>query len=49
MEGACERRTYPLTAADYKLMEEIGNGLSATVYRAVCLPFKEVVAVKAWI
>jgi serine/threonine-protein kinase OSR1/STK39 len=47
MEGACERRMYPLTAADYKLMEEIGNGLSATVYRAVCLPFKEVVAVKA--
>ncbi|KAG0579163.1 hypothetical protein M758_4G077900 [Ceratodon purpureus] len=43
----CERRKYPLTAADYKLLEEIGQGVSATVYRAMCLPYKEVVAIKA--
>jgi len=38
---------YPVAAAEYKLLEEIGQGVSATVYRALCLPFKEVVAIKA--
>jgi serine/threonine protein kinase len=47
MEGMCEKRIYPVTAGEYKLLEEIGQGVSATVYRAVCLPFKEVVAIKA--
>lgn len=47
MEGACEKRMYPVTAAEYKLLEEIGQGVSATVYRAICLPYKEVVAIKA--
>ncbi|XP_024373407.1 uncharacterized protein [Physcomitrium patens] len=45
--GQSERRIYPVTAAEYKLLEEIGQGVSATVYRAICLPFKEVVAIKA--
>ncbi|GAQ92864.1 Serine Threonine protein kinase [Klebsormidium nitens] len=40
------QRAYPTTAADYKLHEEIGQGVSAVVYRATCLPYMEVVAVK---
>ncbi|CAM6129750.1 unnamed protein product [Calypogeia fissa] len=49
MEGRGEekdKRMYPLFAADYKLLEEIGQGVSATVYRAICIPFNEVVAIK---
>lgn len=40
------RRNYPALASDYKLLEEVGYGASATVYRAICLPMNEVVAVK---
>lgn len=40
------RRTYSALAADYKLLEEIGYGASATVYRAIFLPSNEIVAVK---
>jgi serine/threonine protein kinase len=40
------RRNYPASASDYKLLEEVGYGASATVYRAICLPMNEVVAVK---
>lgn len=40
------QRAYPTTAAEYKLHEEIGQGVSAVVYRATCLPYMEVVAVK---
>lgn len=43
----CERKVYPVTAGEYQVLEEIGQGASAVVYRAVCLPFKEVVAIKA--
>ncbi|PPD83588.1 hypothetical protein GOBAR_DD19485 [Gossypium barbadense] len=32
--------------SDYKLLEEIGYGASATVYRAIYLPFNDVVAIK---
>ncbi|KAG0591959.1 hypothetical protein M758_1G207400 [Ceratodon purpureus] len=45
--GVCERKVYPVTAGEYQLLEEVGQGASAVVYRAVCLPFKEVVAIKA--
>lgn len=31
---------------DYKLYEEIGEGVSATVYRALYVPFNEIVAIK---
>eukprot|EP00268_Persea_americana_P056671 TRINITY_DN6712_c0_g2_i2.p1 TRINITY_DN6712_c0_g2~~TRINITY_DN6712_c0_g2_i2.p1 ORF type:complete len:732 (+),score=178.01 TRINITY_DN6712_c0_g2_i2:443-2638(+) len=40
------RRSYSASAADYKLLEEVGNGASATVYRAIYLPTNEIVAVK---
>lgn len=45
--GQSERKIYPVTAAEYQLLEEIGEGISAIVYRAMCLPYKEVVAIKS--
>ncbi|BBN19460.1 serine/threonine-protein kinase OSR1/STK39 [Marchantia polymorpha subsp. ruderalis] len=45
--GGDERRSYPVTAADYKILEEVGQGVSATVYRAQCTPFNETVAIKS--
>lgn len=39
-------RKYPVDAKHYKLYEEVGEGVSATVYRALCIPFNEVVAIK---
>lgn len=40
------QKTYSANPNDYKLLEEVGYGASATVYRAIYLPFNEVVAVK---
>ncbi|XP_044484708.1 serine/threonine-protein kinase BLUS1-like isoform X4 [Mangifera indica] len=40
------QRTYSANRSDYKLLEEVGYGASATVYRAIYLPSNEVVAVK---
>ncbi|KAG2279700.1 hypothetical protein Bca52824_050920 [Brassica carinata] len=45
MESGSEKK-FPLDAKDYKLHEEIGDGVSATVYRALCIPLNEVVAIK---
>lgn len=39
-------RNYSANPNDYKLLEEVGYGASATVYRAIYLPSNEVVAVK---
>lgn len=39
-------RNYSVLADDYKLLEEIGFGASATVFRAIYLPYNEVVAIK---
>lgn len=39
-------KKFPLTAKDYDLYEEVGEGVSATVYRARCLPLNENVAIK---
>ncbi|XP_031406061.1 serine/threonine-protein kinase BLUS1 isoform X1 [Punica granatum] len=39
-------KTYSANPGDYKLLEEVGYGASATVYRAIYIPFNEVVAVK---
>ncbi|KAM0923576.1 hypothetical protein ACQ4PT_005448 [Festuca glaucescens] len=44
--GGGERRKYPILAEDYELYEEIGQGVSAIVYRALCKPLGEIVAVK---
>ncbi|KAG6636468.1 serine/threonine-protein kinase BLUS1-like isoform X2 [Carya illinoinensis] len=40
------QRTYSANPGDYKLLEEVGYGATATVYRAIYLPLNEVVAVK---
>ncbi|CAA6673657.1 unnamed protein product [Spirodela intermedia] len=40
------RKAYSALPTDYKLLEEVGCGASATVYRAIYLPYNEVVAVK---
>ncbi|CBI28527.3 unnamed protein product, partial [Vitis vinifera] len=39
-------KKFPINSKDYKLYEEVGEGVSATVYRALCIPFNEIVAVK---
>lgn len=41
-----EKKVFPTQAADYDLLEEIGRGAFAVVYRAICKPLKQVVAVK---
>ncbi|KAL6986478.1 non-specific serine,threonine protein kinase [Sarracenia purpurea var. burkii] len=40
-------KSYSANPKDYKLLEEVGHGASATVFRAIYLPFNEVVAVKS--
>ncbi|KAJ7970835.1 Protein kinase [Quillaja saponaria] len=45
MENVSEKR-FPLNAKDYKLYEEVGEGVSASVYRALCIPLNEIVAIK---
>ncbi|XP_030447640.1 uncharacterized protein LOC115670483 isoform X3 [Syzygium oleosum] len=45
MEQAPEKK-FPVDAKDYKLYEEVGEGVSATVSRALCIPLNETVAVK---
>ncbi|KAL6960592.1 non-specific serine,threonine protein kinase [Sarracenia purpurea var. burkii] len=45
MEQVPEKK-FPVNATDYKLYEEVGEGVSATVYRALCIPLNEIVAIK---
>ncbi|CAO2819327.1 unnamed protein product [Amaranthus hypochondriacus] len=40
------QRSYSVNANDYKLLEEVGFGASATVFRAIYVPYNEVVAIK---
>ncbi|KAL2516665.1 Protein kinase superfamily protein [Abeliophyllum distichum] len=40
------QKNYTSNPKDYNLLEEVGYGASATVYRAIHLPYNEVVAVK---
>ncbi|CAK8572203.1 unnamed protein product [Lathyrus sativus] len=40
-------RSYSANPSDYKLLEEVGYGASATVYHAVYIPYNEEVAVKS--
>ncbi|KAG9136404.1 hypothetical protein Leryth_024461 [Lithospermum erythrorhizon] len=39
-------RKYSVNADDYQLYEEIGDGVSATVFRALYVPLNEIVAIK---
>ncbi|KAM7254298.1 hypothetical protein ACFE04_031980 [Oxalis oulophora] len=41
-----EKKKYPIGAQYYTLYEEVGNGVSASVYRALCVTLNEVVAIK---
>jgi serine/threonine protein kinase len=47
--GGSEEARYPLNAESYRLLCKIGSGVSAVVYKAVCLPLgsSAVVAIKA--
>eukprot|EP00252_Welwitschia_mirabilis_P020320 TRINITY_DN4953_c0_g1_i1.p1 TRINITY_DN4953_c0_g1~~TRINITY_DN4953_c0_g1_i1.p1 ORF type:complete len:691 (-),score=163.16 TRINITY_DN4953_c0_g1_i1:508-2580(-) len=45
MKHRTEKR-YPTSKDDYELYEEVGQGVSAVVHRALCKPFNETVAVK---
>ncbi|KAJ0971089.1 hypothetical protein J5N97_019048 [Dioscorea zingiberensis] len=40
------RESYSVSPADYRLLEEIGYGASATVYQAIYVPSNDIVAVK---
>ncbi|KAL0367044.1 UNVERIFIED_CONTAM: Serine/threonine-protein kinase BLUS1 [Sesamum radiatum] len=54
-EGECPKKPvssstdqYPLDANCYKILDEIGRGVSAIVYKAICIPMdSSVVAIKA--
>ncbi|KAG8493521.1 hypothetical protein CXB51_011070 [Gossypium anomalum] len=39
-------RSYSANPSDYKLLEEVGYGASATVYRAIFLSTNDIIAVK---
>ncbi|KAI3684374.1 hypothetical protein L6452_33597 [Arctium lappa] len=41
-----EKKKYPVGAEHYVLYEEIGQGVSASVFRAMCIPNNEIVAIK---
>lgn len=41
-----EKKKYPIGAEHYLLFEEIGNGASASVHRALCNTLNEIVAIK---
>ncbi|XP_059457227.1 uncharacterized protein LOC132187077 isoform X4 [Corylus avellana] len=41
-----EKKKYPIGPENYTLYEEVGQGVSASVHRALCKPFNEIVAIK---
>ncbi|KAF7135296.1 hypothetical protein RHSIM_Rhsim08G0201300 [Rhododendron simsii] len=41
-----DKKKYPIGAEHYTLYEEVGQGVSASVHRALCIPFDEIVAIK---
>ncbi|KAL8099111.1 hypothetical protein AgCh_031697 [Apium graveolens] len=41
-----EKKKFPIGPEHYTLYEEIGQGVSASVFRALCVPHNEVVAIK---
>ncbi|KAM0913224.1 hypothetical protein ACQ4PT_012288 [Festuca glaucescens] len=46
MEHAPPNRGFPTDPKEYKLYEEVGEGVSATVFRALCVPLNTFVAIK---
>ena len=45
MESLAAKK-FPVKPEDYKMYEEVGQGVSASVYRALCIPLNEIVAIK---
>ncbi|GAV78078.1 Pkinase domain-containing protein [Cephalotus follicularis] len=41
-----DKKKYPIGPEFYTLYEEVGQGVSASVHRALCIPLNEVVAIK---
>ena len=41
-----EKKKFPIGPQNYTLYEEIGQGVSASVFRALCIPHNEIVAIK---
>ncbi|KAL9265126.1 Serine/threonine-protein kinase fray2-like protein [Drosera capensis] len=41
-----EKKKYPIGPEHYTLYEEVGQGVSASVHRALCVPLDQVVAIK---
>ncbi|XP_071733412.1 serine/threonine-protein kinase BLUS1-like isoform X2 [Rutidosis leptorrhynchoides] len=41
-----EKKKYPVGAENYVLYEEVGQGVSASVFRAMCIPNNQIVAIK---
>ncbi|KAF5727853.1 serine/threonine-protein kinase OSR1 isoform X1 [Tripterygium wilfordii] len=41
-----EKKKFPIGPEHYQLYEEVGQGVSASVHRALCVPFDEIVAIK---
>ncbi|KMT03784.1 hypothetical protein BVRB_8g189300 isoform A [Beta vulgaris subsp. vulgaris] len=41
-----EKKKFPIGKNHYTLYEEVGEGVSASVYRALCIPNNEIVAIK---
>jgi hypothetical protein len=41
-----DKKKYPIGPENYTLYEEVGQGVSASVHRALCKPFNEIVAIK---
>jgi len=41
-----EKKKYPIGSENYLVYEEVGQGVSASVHRALCVPFDEIVAIK---
>eukprot|EP00250_Pteridium_aquilinum_P013067 c21110_g1_i2 orf=737-2788(-) len=46
MEKKVDRKKFPVLPSYYTLLEEVGQGASAVVYKAKCIPLNEIVAIK---
>ncbi|KAL6996775.1 non-specific serine,threonine protein kinase [Sarracenia purpurea var. burkii] len=41
-----DKKKYPIGSEHYTIYEEVGQGVSASVHRALCIPLNEIVAIK---